>query len=296
MDVPHGSRRWPADLSLVLVSLLWGSTFVLVKNALEDVSTVLFLALRFSVAALLLTTLYLLKGGSLRGHGGWIPGLLTGGFLYAGYLLQTLGLRQTTPATSAFITSLYIVIVPILAAALHQKMPGRSEWFGVGLAAVGMALMTLNASRMAVGAGELLTLGCAFAFAGHIVALGVYSARMSTDWLALLQIGTCAAIAFGTFAWVEAPFIRWSSTVVAALAVTAVFATALAFWVQTWAQARTTPTRAALIFSTEPVFAWLTSWLFAGEVLTARTGAGALCILAGVLLVELKPSRQRATS
>lgn len=289
MILRPGSRG-AAELSLVLVSLLWGATFVLVQNALDDISTVLFLALRFSIAAAVLALVHRVRGGRFS-RAGLGAGILVGSLLYAGYLLQTLGLRHTTPATSGFITGLYVVLVPLLSAAALRRLPGWAEWTGFALAAVGMGLMTVDTARFAVGRGELLTLGCAFAFALHILALGHWSQRMPTDWLALLQIAACAVIALGSFWWTEAPYLRWSPAVVGAIAVTSLLATALAFWVQTWAQARTTPTRAALIFSLEPLFAWATSWLLEGEVLTLRAAAGAVCILAGVLLVELTPRR-----
>jgi drug/metabolite transporter (DMT)-like permease len=116
---------------------------------------------------------------------------------------------------------------------------------------------------------------------------------MNTDLLTLLQIGTSAIIALATFWWVEDVQLRWTPALVTALAVTSVLATAFAFWVQTWAQARTSATRAAVIFSLEPVFAWMTSWLVEGEILTGRAIAGAVCILAGILVVEVKPFRVR---
>jgi drug/metabolite transporter (DMT)-like permease len=183
--------------------------------------------------------------------------------------------------------------VPLLAAAIYSRVPAAIEWVGIALAGVGMALLTLDSARLEVGTGELLTLACAFAFAAHIIALGHYSQKMNTDWLTLLQIASCAAIALCTFWWVEPAFVRWTPAVWVALVSTSVLATAVAFWIQTWAQARTTATRAAVIFSLEPVFAWLTSWLVAGETLTPRAFAGAACILAGILLVELKPARAR---
>jgi drug/metabolite transporter (DMT)-like permease len=287
------TRKWSAEVALVATSLIWGATFVVVKNALDDVSTVLFLALRFTAAAALLAVMYVARGGRFRTSGPILPGVLTGLFLYAGYLLQTLGLRYTTPATSGFITGLYIVLVPLLAAVLYRRRPGLLEWIGVALATAGMTLMTLHSGSFAVGEGELLTLACAFAFAAHILLLGHYSQRMSTDWLALLQIASCAVIALATFWWVEAPFLRLTTAVLIAVAVTSVLATALAFWLQTWAQRRTTPTRAAVIFALEPVFAWMTSWLVTGEVLTGRAIGGAACILGGILLVELKPLQPR---
>lgn len=286
------SHRWSAELALALVCLIWGSTFVLVKNALADISTILFLALRFSIATLVLAGVFLSRGvGPART--GIVAGVLTGCLLYGGYLLQTLGLRHTTPATSGFITGLYIVIVPMLSAAVYRRAPGVFEWAGILLAGTGMGLMTLQSAQFGVGTGELLTLGCAFAFAAHILMLGHFSQRMNTSWLSLLQVGTSALIALSTFAWMETPEIRLTSAVLIALVVTSVLATALAFWIQTWAQARTTPTRAALIFSLEPVFAWLTSFVVEGEVLSARSAAGAGCILSGILLVELKPFQRR---
>lgn len=285
-------RTWKAELSLAAVCLAWGSTFVLVKNALADVSTVLFLALRFSAAAILLGGLYAARGGRLT-RKGFAAGVLTGALLYSGYLLQTVGLRWTTPATSGFITGLYIVLVPLFAAIVYSRMPGASEWTGVLLASTGMALMTFSTSDVAIGKGELLTVACAVAFAAHMIALSHYSRHMNTDLLTLLQIGTSAVIALGTFWWVEDVKLRWTPALVTALAVTSVLATALAFWIQTWAQAHTSATRAAVIFSLEPVFAWLTSWLVEGETLTGRAMAGAACILAGILVVELKPFRVR---
>lgn len=286
-------NRWKAELALAFVCLLWGSTFVLVKNALSDISTVLFLAVRFSIASLLLAGVFAVRGGSFRHAGGVSAGLLTGGLLYMGYLLQTMGLHTTTAATSGFITGLYIPIVPLLSAAVLRRLPHPSEWAGIVLASVGMGLMTLRTAGFPVGWGELLTLGCAICFAGHILVLGHFSKQMSTDWLSLQQVAVSALIALGTFWWVEPVMVRWSPTVLMSLGVTSVLATALAFWVQTWAQARTTPTRAAIVFSLEPVFAWLTSWLVEGEVLTTRAMAGAACILAGILFVELKPIGRR---
>jgi drug/metabolite transporter (DMT)-like permease len=152
-----------------------------------------------------------------------------------------------------------------------------------------MGLMTLTTARLEIGAGDLLTVGCAFAFAVHILMLGHFSKRMATEWLTLLQIGACAVFALLTCGFLEAPFVRWTPRVIVALAVTACAATALAFLLQTWGQRYTTPTRAALIFSLEPVFAWLTSYVFEHEVLTGQVLGGAGCILAGILLVELKP-------
>jgi len=286
--------QWRADLALALVALVWGGTFVLVKDALESVSPVLFLGLRFSAATMALGILFILKpsgpAGAARHWGG---GIITGTLLYFGYLLQTLGLRLTTPAKSGFITGLYIVLVPLASAFVYKKAPQLSEVIGVTIAATGLGLMTNSGWALEMGKGDLLTLGCAVVFALHIMVLGYYSRRMEFEWLTLLQIGTCAAIGLASFWWVETPVLRWSRQVFIAIAVTSLLATALAFTVQTWAQQYTTPTRTALIFALEPVFAWATSFMLTSEVLSRRAAVGALCILAGILLVELKPMRRR---
>jgi drug/metabolite transporter (DMT)-like permease len=272
---------------------VWGSTFVLVKEALGDVSPVLFLGLRFSAATLALALLYWLNPGDPGKPGDWKGGVITGAFLYGGYLLQTLGLRSTTAAKSGFITGLYIVLVPLASSIVYRKAPQISEIIGVSIATAGLGLMTLTGWRLEIGEGDLLTVGCAVMFTFHIMVLGYYSQRMAYGWLTLLQIGTCAAIALASFWWVEAPTFHFNTRVLMAIGVTALLGTALAFTVQTWAQRYTTPTRTALIFALEPVFAWLTSFLLAGELLSRRAAIGALCILAGILLVELKPIGRR---
>ncbi|HYP05238.1 MAG TPA: DMT family transporter [Bryobacteraceae bacterium] len=288
-----GAKSRFAEFALAIVCLIWGSTFVLVKKALDDVSPALFLAFRFSIAAVLLAVVFAIRRKS-DSVVVWSGGILTGLFLFAGYLLQTIGLKFTTPAKSGFLTGLYIVLVPLLTALVYRRVPGISEWVGVLLATAGMGLMTLTSARLEMGLGDLLTVACAGAFAVHILLLGHYAKRMPTEWLTLLQIGACAIFAAISCRFVETPFVRWTPRVWVALSVTACLATALAFLLQTWGQRYTTPTRAALIFSLEPVFAWLTSYVFEHEVLTRQVLAGAGCILAGILLVELKPL-QRGT-
>src|SRR3954470_21063185 len=123
--------RWRADLALALVAMVWGSTFVMVKDALADVSPVLFLGLRFSAASAVLTILYVTKSRPAVPRGGWIGGVVTGGLLFVGFLFQTFGLRLTTPAKSGFITGLYIVLVPLAAAIVYKKAPQLSELLGV---------------------------------------------------------------------------------------------------------------------------------------------------------------------
>ena len=282
-----------ADLVLVLVALIWGSTFVLVKQALDSISTLLFLTLRFAIAAAALALIFRGRGVRQSRRREWMAGAIVGCFLFTGYCLQTTGLKYTTASKAGFITGFYIVLVPLFSAAIYRRAPQTAELAGVGLAAVGMSLLTDPSLRLDIGLGDLLVLGSAVAYAFHILALGRFSVEMSYEGLSVSQIATGAVLGSASFWWLERPHITFNATVVTALLITSLLATAFAFSVQSWAQQFTTPTRTALIFALEPVFAWLAAYVLTGEVLTPRAASGALLILAGILLVELKPTRLR---
>jgi drug/metabolite transporter (DMT)-like permease len=286
-------KRWRAELALVFNTFIWGTTFVVVKEALADVTPILFLALRFSLATLALVILFRGCWSHPRGVRDAVKGgLIAGAFLFAGYALQTIGLRLTTAPKSAFLTGLATVMVPFLSMAVYKRRPRPAEGAGVLLATIGMGFMTLEGTNLAhINAGDLLTVGCAVAFAAHIVTLGHYSERVvSFEVLSVTQIATAAGLALSLFWCVETPVIHWRFPVIWAILITGLLATALAFTIQAWAQRFTTSTRTALIFTLEPLFAWLTSYLIAGETLTGRATVGAGLILGGVLLVELKPA------
>ena len=283
---------WLVDLSLIAVAFIWGSTFVIVKNALRDVSTLLFLCLRFSAAAAALALLFRreLRPTALRAA---LPGgVLAGALLFAGYALQTSGLRYTTPSKAGFITGLYVPFVPLLSVAIYRRLPQPAEIAGAALAGTGFFLMTAQRQIFAANRGDVLVAGCAVAYALHILVLGKIAASADSGLLTFLQISTAALFAAATCWWTGPLQIRWSANVLLALAVTSLLATALAFWVQTWAQRYSSPTRTALIFALEPVFAWVTSYAFTGETLSRRGTSGAILILAGILAVELKPLRR----
>lgn len=287
--------NWRAEGSLALVAFVWGATFVLVKSALDDVSALLFLALRFTLAgtALLIAYHRKLSGAFASRALVWQGGLLAGVCLFGGYAFQTLGLRFTTPSKSAFLTGMAIVMVPLLSAAFYRVAPLAAEVAGVAVAAVGMGLMTLQGADLRLAPGDALTLVGSVFFGLHIIVIGHYAPRIGFQPLSLIQVGLAAALGWATCRTLETPHIAWSSTVVAALLVTGLFATAAAFTIQAWAQQRTGPTRTALILALEPVFAWLTSFLVLREILSWRSAAGAALILAGILTVELKPLARR---
>ncbi len=293
---PHAFRlsSLKAEAALVTNTIIWGATFVVVKSALANVSPVLFLAFRFSLAAVALVAVFwrpLARTGISRQH--LRAGLLVGIFLFAGFLFQTLGLQFTSAPKSAFLTATSSVMVPLLAKLVYRSRPQRSELLGLLAATAGMGLMTLEGPLGTVNRGDLLTLCCAAAFAGHIVTLGHFSKKMSFEALSVIQVGTAALLAGSLFWWGESPRLLWRPQVVLAILATGLLATALAFTVQTWAQHYTTSTRTALIYLLEPLFAWLTSYLLVGEGLSVRAAVGAALILGGVLVVETKPLQPR---
>jgi drug/metabolite transporter (DMT)-like permease len=289
---------WKVDGRLIAVALVWGATFVLVKRALADVSTLLFLTLRFSVAAVVLAVIFnkQFRRKEFRASNtsaSLLRGALAGLFLFGGYVLQTAGLKFTSASKAGFITGLYVPLVPLIGGLIDRKLPQLSELVGIAIACVGMFLLTVQRDILSIGRGDLLVAGCAVAYAFHVVILGRFAPVSNISVLTVAQIATGALLGAATFWWVEPVRIAWSPSVWVALAVTSLLATALAFFIQTWAQRWTSPTRTALIFATEPVFAWVTSYLIAGEVLSRRAGIGAALILGGILVVELKPFRLR---
>jgi drug/metabolite transporter (DMT)-like permease len=149
--------------------------------------------------------------------------------------------------------------------------------------------MTLRPDRLEINLGDALTFFCALGFAAHIVTVGHFSARAGFASIAVSQVAAAAFFSLGTFWWVESPMLRWSFGICVAVGVTGLLATALAFTVQAWAQQYTSATRAAIIFALEPVVAWVAAYATTGESLSARSAVGAALILAGILLVEVKP-------
>jgi len=282
---------WTVDLSLIAVALIWGTTFVLVKQALAGVSTLLFLTLRFAIATLALAFIFRKEFREPNVRRAVRGGLIAGCFLFSGYVLQTFGLKYTSASKTGFLTGLYIPLVPLFSSLIYKKIPRMSELMGVLAAFTGMALMTIQKSFLDIGLGDLLVALCAVAYAFHILVLGRFAGSANLGVLTVVQIATAAALSASTFWWAEPVHIQWSAGLWIVLLVTGLLATALAFAVQTWAQRYSSPTRTALIFSMEPVFAWATSYLFAGEVLSKRAAVGGVLILAGILMVELKPAR-----
>lgn len=270
-------------LALLGVTAVWGSTFVVVKDAIARMPVADFLTWRFTLAAAAMLALRPRSVTALPARGRR-AGLALGVALAAGYGLQTVGLATTSAAVSGFVTGMFVVLTPLLSAVLLRALPPPAAWLAVTVATAGLALLSLRG--LSVGTGELLTLGCAVAFALHIVGLGRWAASFDAYGLAVVQLLTVA----GLSALVALPgglAVPPDAGVWAALALTSLAATAVAFVVQTWAQAHLPPTRAAVVMTMEPVFGAVFAVLLAGEHLGARAALGGALVLAAMLLAEL---------
>jgi len=298
-----------AHILLLAVVVVWGVTFVLIKDALRDISPLLFVLLRMSIAAMALGVVYRRAMRRIE-RSALAAGAVVGVFLGAGYALQTSGLRLTTPSKSGFLTGLVVVIVPVLSLIPALRAPGahRPRWtagLGAALAFAGLLLLTVPAGEpltpmslfTGFGPGELLTLGCAFAYALHMLALSHAAPRVPYTQLAVVQIAVAAVTIAVALAFFEPhPFLRPTPAVLVAIGIAALFATAAAFTIQSWAQQFLPATHTAIILTLEPVFAFLTSFLVLGERLGLRSGGGALLILAGIAITELWPERIQPTA
>jgi drug/metabolite transporter (DMT)-like permease len=275
-----------------MIAFIWGSTFVLVKEALNDASPLALNSARMIVAAVLLAFFYRKKIAVLT-KPALMAGVLVGVFLYTGYAFQTSGLKLTTPSKSAFLTGTSSVLVPLFLVAIWHVRIHLWRVVGILLALVGLFLMTVPggpgglADFANVNMGDLLTVGCAICFTFHVIFVGRASQRFPFEQVAFLQVGTAAIFMTLSTPLLEHPYFRATPTVIAAILITGVLCTAVAFSIQSWAQQFTPATHTALIFTTEPVFAWLTSFIYLHERLGLRAGAGAVLILGGVLISEL---------
>ena len=284
------SRSLKAHLLLVLITLIWGATFVVIKNALADISPLFFNAVRMSLAA---GTLALIFHRDLRrlSSGSLGYGVLIGTLLGIGNELQTSGLKYTMPSKSAFLSGVAVVLVPVFLALFWKRTISRWSTLGVVMAFVGLYLLTVPASGLnlqSMNHGDLLTLSAALVFAFHIIYLGHAAQVHRWRQIAVVQTATAAVLMIIAVPLAEKVYVLWSPRVIFAIMITGFLSLALAFSVQAWAQQFTPSTHTALIFSLEPVFAWLTSFLFLGERLGGRAAIGALLILAGVVISEEK--------
>ena len=268
-------------LALVAVTAVWGLTFVQVKDAVALYPLLAFLALRFGIA-----TAALAVPGAARvrrlGRRGWAAASFAGLLLAAGYTLQTAGLARTSVSSAGFVTGMYVVLTPLLALVLFRLRVGRAAWVGAGLATAGLAL--LSGVDAGSPGGDLLVLAGAAVYSLQIVLMERYAPLY--DVLAFTLVEMLAAFALLGVVAIPVYEVPHGWTVWGALLVTGLFASALAFLVQTWAQRRTSATRTALVFTLEPVWAALFGYTLAGDRLGALGWAGCAVIMSGIVLAE----------
>ena len=277
-----------SSLLLLAVSAIWGGAFLSMKGTLERLDVNSFLTWRFLIATLLLIAIRprVLKKFNRELV---LKGALVGIFLGSGYIFQSFGLTLTTVSNTGFITGLYVVITPLIAALILKRNISAFEWFAVAIATVGLGLLSLNG--FSFGVGEMLVLISALFFALHIIGLGQWASGLDTYALTVLQLGTCALLAFlaSTKSGFKSPpdsGVWWS------IIYTAIFATALAFIVQTWAQSFIKPTTVAVILAMEVVFAAAFGIWLLTEPLTLRIALGGILVIASMYLIIFLEQRK----
>ena len=298
-DVPPPARRerW-AGFGFLLIAIVWGGTFPVVKDLVERVPPHALVAARFGLAWLVLS------GWAWHKRQAWGPGLLRAGvlaglILWGGFFTQTLGLQYTSASKAGFITALNVVFVAVMAALFLGKRSGPRTWAGVAVATVGLAVLSLDFSEGLQGLrpqiGDLLVLLCAVLFAAHIVVVDQLAPRFDPVLLAWVQMGTAGAVA-GASAWAVdggLPGVLAPANAVPLLYL-GLLATAGALLAQVSLQRFVAPARVGLILSLEPVFAALFAWMLLGERLAPSGWAGGALVLAGVVLAELDAAQQTA--
>jgi len=269
--------------ALIAVTAVWGVTFVQVKDAVALYPLFAFLAVRFAIATLTLAVPGTRRVRSL-GRSGLAGGILLGLLLAAGYALQTAGLERTTVSGTGFITGMYVVVTPLLALFMFRSPIATATWVGVGVSAAGLAL--LSGVHAGSPVGDLLVLAGAAVYSLQLVLMERFAPRVDAIAFTLVEMAA-ACVGLGVVAAARGELgVPHGWTVWAALLVTGVFASALAFLVQTWAQRETSATRTALAFAMEPVFAALFGITLAGDRLGPLGWTGCAAIMAGIVLAE----------
>jgi drug/metabolite transporter (DMT)-like permease len=284
MSSSHALKMRLAPWALLLVSASWGLAFVVMKDAIERQSVNSFLFTRFLVAVI---AMFLLKPTVIQSINREVlrKGFIAGLFLAAGYILQTLGLALTGAAVTGFITGLYVVATPVLAAIILRVRITAFTWGCVLLATVGLALLSLKGWNL--GYGEFLVFLCAIAFAAHIIALSKWSNGLDVYAMTIVQLATCA-LATGLISLIQGYEVPPDRNGWYVVLFTAIVCTAVAFVVQTWSQAHMSATKVAVILTMEVVFAALFAVIFGGESLSLRTLFGGVLVFVAMFMIVLK--------
>jgi drug/metabolite transporter (DMT)-like permease len=282
---------WP-ELAVLAMTLAWGLSFVVIRDALDACGTFTLTALRMGVgfaAAIVLLRPKLRSATRVE----WRAGAVGGVLLAAGYLLQTAGLRTAGAGAGGFVTAFYVSLVPMIDAAVFRRRPSLRDVAGLLIASAGIALIVLDAERLTLSPGEVLIALSAFCWAGQIVVVGHVAQRADAAVLATIQLGVLAVVCAAALPLTSEKPVAWNWHLVAAIFFLGYVACALGFTVQAWAQRKFPPTRTAILFCAEPVFAACFGWWLQDETFGPRKLAGAAIVLVAVGLALL-PSGRRA--
>ncbi len=279
------SRFSKAELILLSITLVWGGTFAVVKYALNSASPLTFLAIRFGIASLIFPLVYRKNYFSMD-RATLIGGLFLGFLLMIGFAFQTVGLKYTTSSKSAFITGLLVAFTPIAQAVIEKKMPSRGNLIGVILVALGLYLLT-SPGGQGFNIGDILTLFCAISYAVYIVYLDIFSKKHDVSKLTFLQLAVTCVLSIAAAPFFEKVEVHFTSGLIWALLYTAILATVFSTYLQTKYQRETTPVKAAIIFSMEPVLANIIAFVMLGEFVGYIGAVGGILIIAGLLASQL---------
>jgi drug/metabolite transporter (DMT)-like permease len=277
-----------AELVLLGTTLIWGGTFAVTKFGLLDVSPFLLVAIRFTLASLIYLLLFS-REVLASSRADLLRGALLGFFLFVGFATQTLGLSHTTASKSAFITSMMVVFVPLLQILIERRAPTVGNIIGVVIVCTGMWLLT-SPEEAAFNVGDGLTLVCAIMFAFYIVYLDIASKKTAPVRLSFVQIAVSAVLSIVAIPLFETAAFSFSMSLLGVILYLTLLATVLTTYTQTRYQKDTTPTRAVIIFTLEPVFASIIAAVFLSEHLGGVALFGAALIIAGVLVSQLSDS------
>jgi drug/metabolite transporter (DMT)-like permease len=287
MSARHQLQLRLAPWALLTVSAAWGFSFVVMKDAIQRQSVNNFLFTRFTLAVIVMILIrpQVIKhfNKDLLQRGG-----LAGIFLGLGYIAQTLGLERTGAAITGFVTGLYVVLTPVIAAIVLKEKISKFTWYCIALATFGLGLLSIRG--FSVGVGEMFVLASAFLFAAHIIALSKWSSGRDVYAMTVIQLTMCAILA-GSASAIEGYSLPPDTGVWGVVIFTAVFATAVAFIVQTWSQAHMSATKVAVILTMEVVFAAVFAIVLGGERLTIQTAIGGVLVVVAMYLIVLKEQK-----
>ena len=281
-----------ADSLLVLITLIWGTTFTITKIGVDQIPPLLYISVRFFIALGLMVLVFGKRFNNVN-KDTIKAGLVLGFILSFGFATQTMGLQYTTASKAAFITGLSVILTPILAIFTLKRSPTGYAWFGALLAFIGLTTMSVEPGLNTILSwGDFLELLCAIAFAFHIVTMAKYAPKHDPALLATIQIGVTAVVTGVLGLSFETIPTQVSSDIWWGIGYMGIFATGLVLLMQSWAQKYTTPTRTAIIFTLEPVFAAIFAFLILSEAVTEKTIFGGILILSGIIIAELKGEKK----